>query len=265
MTIVIPANTGTWVRHAVPRGVCFAVSVPPGTSSKLFLELPQDGDNCIEVTVGEGATLELLTVQENAAGTVRAGGRVAAGGVLRWRPITIGGSVRHEIRSTCTGENARSEASWIVVAREGDYPQVIIRNAFDARNGAGEVAMRAVALAKGQALLDGRIEIGLGGGGTQTYLTQEALMLDSSAKIDAIPGLEIKTNDVKASHSATVSRVNPDDLFYAGSRGIPPDAARKMLVEGFLGKLLESIDDADIRDVLLARIIAATSSTDPLE
>lgn len=257
MAIVIPANGTTWERHDVPRGTCFPASVPPGRTSKLFLVLPQGGDNCIEASVGEGATLEIVTVQEGAAGTVKAGGRVASGGVLQWRPVTIGGTVEHTIRSTCTGDGAKSEASWIVVARGGDHPKAIIRNAFDARNGSGEVAMRAVALAKGQALLDGRIEIGTDGGGTQTYLTQEALMLDSSAKIDAVPGLEIKTNDVKASHSATVSRVNPDDLFYAGSRGIAPDAARRLLVEGFLGKLLDGIDDETIRADLLARVIAA--------
>lgn len=260
MAIVIPANGTTWERHDVPRGVCFAASVPPGRTSKLFLELPKGGDNCIEASVGEGATLEIVTLQEGAAGTVKANGRVASGGALHWRPITIGGTVRHDIRSTCTGEGARSAASWIVVAREGDHPQAVIRNAFDAKSGGGEMAMRAVALAKGQALLDGRIEIGLGGGGTQTYLTQEALMLDSSAKIDAIPGLEIKTNDVKASHSATVSRVNPEDVFYAGSRGIAPDAARRLLVEGFLGKLLESIDDQALVDELLARVIAAAEA-----
>ena len=264
MAIVIPANTGTWVRHEVLQGSCFSISVPPGTSSKLFLDLPDAGDNCIKVTVGEGASCDVVTLQEGGGGTVIATGRVGAGGRLHWRPITVGGSVRHEIHSTCTGDGARSEASWIVVARAGEHPKAVIRNAFSARNGGGEVAMRAVALAKGQALLDGRIEIGPEGGGTQTYLTQEALMLDSSAKIDAIPGLEIKTNDVKASHSATVSRVNPEDLFYAASRGIAPDAARRLLVEGFLGKLLEGIDDASIRDDVLVRIIdAATRSNRP--
>lgn len=259
MAIVIPATGSAWKVLEVPRGVCAQVSVPPGRHATLWAELPTDGDTCLSVNVGEGASCEILTIQEGASGTVKAEGRIAAGGTLRWRPVTIGGTVRHDIRSSCTGDGARSEASWIVVARAGEHPQAVIRNAFEARNGAGEVAMRAVALAKGQALLDGRIEIGLGGGGTQTYLTQEALMLDSSAKIDAIPGLEIKTNDVKASHSATVSRVNPDDLFYAGSRGIDPEAARRMLVEGFLGKLLEAVDDASIRDALLERIIAAVS------
>lgn len=260
MAIVIPATGDAWVRHEPRDGSCLSVSVPGGTRSKLWMDLPADGDVRIEVTVGEDASCELLTVQENAAGTVRAEARIGAHGGLHWRPVTIGGTVSHEIRSVCTGPGARSAASWIVVARAGEHPKAIIRNVFDARDGGGEVAMRAVALANGQALLDGRIEIGLGGGGTQTYLTQEALMLDSSAKIDAIPGLEIKTNDVKASHSATVSRVNPEDVFYAGSRGIAPNDARRLLIEGFLGKLLESIGDDDLRDAVLGRVIAAASA-----
>lgn len=233
------------------------VDVRFGEEGRFYVVLPSQGTIVIEVNVAEKASCDLVTLQEGGVGTVHATGRVEADGALRWRPVTIGGSVRHEIRSACVGDRAMSEARWIVVARGGEHPKAIIRNVFESRHGSGEVAMRAVALAKGQALLDGRIEIALGGGGTQTYLTQEALMLDASAKIDAIPGLEIKTNDVKASHSATVSRVNPEDIFYAGSRGITPDAARRLLVEGFLGKLLEGIGDDAIRQELLSRVIAA--------
>lgn len=260
MAIMIPADTGdTWVRHEIPRGVCFAVSIPPGISSKLFLVLPDAGDSCIEVTVGDGATCEILTVQERAMGTVRAEARIGNNGALHWRPLTIGGTVEHRIRSVCTGEHARSEASWILLAREGEHPKAIMRNMFEAREGRGDVAMRAVAFAQGHILLDGRIEIDVGGGGTQTYLTQEALMLDASARIDAIPGLEIKTNDVKASHSATVSRVHPDDVFYAGSRGMKPDEAQRMLVEGFLGSVLDGMDDDALRMDLMARVTAGLS------
>lgn len=218
----------------------------------------------MEVTVGAGASLELLTVQEGATGDVVAEARIAEGGALHWRPITIGGSVRHEIRSTCIGDGARSFASWIVVAGAGGHPSAVIRNTFQAPHGGGEVSMRAVALAKARILLDGRIEIGEGGSGTQTYLTQEALMLDASAKIDAIPGLEIKTNDVKASHSATVSRLNAEDVFYAGSRGITPNVARRMLVEGFFGKLLEGINDETVSGPILVRVIAAVSEPDAM-
>ena len=76
-------------------------------------------------------------------------------------------------------------------------------------------------------------------------------MLDRTAKVDAIPGLEIKTNDVKASHSATVSRVTEEDLFYFGSRGIAEREARRMFVEGFLGELVAKIGDSASRKAIL--------------
>jgi Fe-S cluster assembly scaffold protein SufB len=66
-------------------------------------------------------------------------------------------------------------------------------------------------------------------------------MLDASAKVDAIPALEIKTNDVKASHSASITKISPETLFYLQSRGIEEAAARSMFVEGFLGELLRNL------------------------
>jgi len=60
-------------------------------------------------------------------------------------------------------------------------------------------------------------------------------MLDPTAKVDAVPALEIKANDVKASHSASVRRVTPLDLFSFAARGIEGKMARTMYVEGFLG------------------------------
>jgi Fe-S cluster assembly scaffold protein SufB len=97
-----------------------------------------------------------------------------------------------------------------------------------------------VAEGKAYVRCDGLLEIGPGGGGTDAYLTEDVLMLDPTAKIDAVPGLEIKTNDVKASHSATVSRVTPEDLFYFAARGISQAEARRMYVEGFLNSVLNT-------------------------
>ena len=99
------------------------------------------------------------------------------------------------------------------------------------------------------------IEITEKGRGTNTYLTEDVLMLDSTAHVDAVPALEIRTNDVKASHSATVSRVTAENLFYLQSRGIPETKARQMFVEGFLGALTERIADSGIREKVAEAIL----------
>ena len=103
--------------------------------------------------------------------------------------------------------------------------------------------MKGIAQDKAHAAAHGIIMIGPQGNGTDTYLTQSVLMLDATAKVDAVPALEIKTNDVKASHSASVARVSPEDLFYFASRGIPAKEARQMFVEGFLGEVVQRFPD----------------------
>ncbi len=143
---------------------------------------------------------------------------------------------------------------WTFYAKGNEKQMLTVRNIFDGRDGSGEILMRGVAEEKGHCVAKGMIEIGLKGGGTNTYLTQEVLMLDPSAKVDAVPGLEIKTNDVKASHSATVTRLTPEDLFYFASRGISKKEARAMYVTGFLGAITERITDEKARGEI-ARLI----------
>ena len=118
---------------------------------------------------------------------------------------------------------------------------ISVKNVFLGKRGGGEVTIKGIAQEKGNVRAYGLIDIGPQGGGTNTYLTEDVLMLDPTAKVDAIPALEIKTNDVKASHSATVSRVTEEDLFYFAARGIAEKQARRMYVDGFLSDLLIKI------------------------
>mgnify|MGYP001564459784 CR=1 FL=1 len=57
------------------------------------------------------------------------------------------------------------------------------------------------------------------------------LLLSDKARAEAIPELEILTDDVKCSHAASVSSIPADHLFYLQSRGIPERQAKEMIVE----------------------------------
>jgi len=80
----------------------------------------------------------------------------------------------------------------------------------------------------------GRIIIDEDCGDSQSFLTERILLLSETAKAEAIPDLEIKTDDVKCSHAASVSYIPEEHLFYLQSRGIPRKKAEEMVVEGFL-------------------------------
>lgn len=163
---------------------------------------------------------------------------------IMWRNATLGAlHIDHDLQSTLTGSDAVSAIDWMFYAKGDEKYHLRARNIFSGRRGGGEITMKGVAEEKGHVQCDGMIEISHGGHQTDTYLTQDVLMLDATAKVDAIPRLEIKTNDVKASHSAAVSRVTDEDLFYFAARGIIEKEAKRMFVEGFLGDLVSHISD----------------------
>lgn len=196
----------------------------------------------------------IITASASEALNITQHHELGRGARLNLHIITLHANIEHTLISHVAGENTESSIDWMFYAKGSEKQMLNVRNIFDGREGRGEILMRGIAEDHAHSTCKGMIEIGLHGGGTNTYLTQEVLMLDSTSKVDAIPALEIKTNDVKASHSATVARVTEEDLFYFGARGIDPHEARRMFVLGFLGDITERIPDDNVREEVILAI-----------
>jgi Fe-S cluster assembly protein SufD len=82
---------------------------------------------------------------------------------------------------------------------------------------------------------------------TDGYQSSRNLILDTRAHADAIPGLEIKTDDVRCSHGATISQIDADQIFYLRSRGLDEATAREMIVNGFFQDIVDKVRDEDLR------------------
>lgn len=198
-----------------------------------------ENENCfMEILVKKGALLTLILetkVDDGKSANITQNAIVEEGATLSIKNVTSGtGRVNHKLNSKVEGANAKSEIIWIFHATKNAKFELDVQNIFNAPNGKGDVVMKGVAEDEASIKANGVIKIGRKGAKTETELTENILMLDSTAKVDAVPALEIKTNDVKASHSATVTKVNEEDLFYMASRGIPKEEAKSMYLEGFL-------------------------------
>ena len=77
-----------------------------------------------------------------------------------------------------------------------------------------------------------------------------ALMLSADSRIYAKPHLEIFTDDLKASHGATVGELDIEALNYLQSRGIGRQKAKEMLIKAFVDDILESIENHELRGVV---------------
>src|SRR5690606_37770707 len=78
----------------------------------------------------------------------------------------------------------------------------------------------------------------------------------AQAEIDTQPVLEIHADEVKAAHGATVGQLDEHALFYLRSRGIPFDAARRILVAAFCDAAFARLDPPVLRE-RIARHVAS--------
>lgn len=218
-------------------------------------------DYVVKAELDPGASLELLSLHHG-AGTIRVRQEsiLHESATMRWQNVSAGaGNIEQDVFSRVLGKGGTSEVNWMFATKGKERSSLSVRNVFEGRDGGGEVRIRGVARDAAHVTARGMVEIGSGGGGTNTYLTEEVLMLDPTAKVDAVPALEIKTNDVKASHSATVARVTPEELFYFASRGIPAETAKGMYVRGFLEDFASDIASPALQSLALAHLTTFAS------
>jgi len=79
----------------------------------------------------------------------------------------------------------------------------------------------------------------------------QALMLSPDAEFDSKPELEIYADDVICGHGSTSAEIDPDQIFYCKSRGIPEPEARALLIEAFVGEAMDKVEDEAVRDALM--------------
>ncbi len=103
---------------------------------------------------------------------------------------------------------------------------------------------------KSSCSIEGAWSIEKKAGGANTYFSHHTLLLSQNSWAKTAPFLEIKTDNVKAGHAASVGKIDEDALFYLCSRGLSEPQARALLVQGFIETELTAIEDEKIKDTV---------------
>ncbi|MDZ7790696.1 MAG: Fe-S cluster assembly protein SufD [Xanthomonadales bacterium] len=115
-------------------------------------------------------------------------------------------------------------------------------------------AFRMLADGTGVGVFNGRIHIHADSDDSHSDLNTASLLLGERARINAKPELEIYSEDVTASHGATIGQLDEDALFYLRSRGLTAEEANSLLKYGFAAAPLEGQADEPVRAWLLAEL-----------
>jgi len=198
-----------------------------------------------DISLDENATLAHYRLQDEGAdsfhlATIRA--NIAAGAAYQAFTAAIGAKLsRAEIHVTLTGPNASAHlnAAQLLGGHQlGDVSTVV---SHLAPHCASRQTVKSVLTDHARGVFQGRIEVDRLAQKTDGYQMNQALLLSPFAEMDIKPELQIFADDVKCSHGATIGALDPEQIFYLRSRGIPEDAARALLIRAFLTEALAPV------------------------
>lgn len=211
----------------------------PGSSGRQ--DTQQGYFELVETRVSPNAHLEMVTLQAMGTDTVNVSNRKAfieRDAKMSWY-IGMFGSLlsRYKTDSIMKGSGASAEDVEIIFGVGNQSFDVMSNLIHNAQHSRGRVLVKSVLKDTSKSLFKGMIKISKEGKGTESYLAGHAILLDRGAKSDSIPGLEIETNEVKATHSASVAQIDENQIYYLSTRGLSREGAKREIVSGFLEPL----------------------------
>ena len=139
------------------------------------------------------------------------------------------------------GEQSFGEDYGVIFGSDSERYSITSNITNLGKNSKGKVVSKGVYRDGSKGLFKGMATIGKDAKNSISYLAGHSILLGKNSSSDAIPGLKIDTNDVKATHSASIAQIDEAQLFYLMSRGLSLDDANKLVVEGFLSPVLSQI------------------------
>lgn len=210
------------------------IYAPQAPKQQAYLEL-------LDVSISPNSQFDLITLQAMDETAVNFSSRVARierDGRMNWYLGLFGSHLsRYKVDNFLNGQGATAQDTEVVFGNKNQSYDLASNLIHNAPSTVGRVLEKSVLKDTAKSLFKGMIRIEKDAHHAESYLSGHSILLDKGAKSDSIPGLEIFTNDVKATHSASVAQMDEEQIFYLATRCLSKSDAQKIIVEGFLEPL----------------------------
>jgi Fe-S cluster assembly protein SufD len=205
----------------------------------------------VEIRVGPRANLRFVELQswgEHIWNFTHERARVERDGTLEW----IFGSIGSHLTKNFTdldlvGPGATGKMSGFYFTDHDQHLDHDTQQNHLAPNTTSDLLFKGALLGESRSVWQGMIYVAPKAIKTDGYQANRNLVLGSQARADSIPGLEILADDVRCTHGATVGKIDPEQIFYLRSRGIPDSDAKRLIVEGFFDPIMQRIPFEGVR------------------
>ncbi|MBI3159302.1 MAG: Fe-S cluster assembly protein SufD [Chloroflexi bacterium] len=213
----------------------------------------------VEVHVGEAANLRFVELQswgENVWNFTHERARVDRAGELDWIFGAVGSHLTKNFSEIdLVGEGATGRMSGFYFTDGVQHFDHDTQQNHNAPHTTSDLLFKGALEDQSRSVWQGMIYVAPGAQKTDGYQANRNLVLSREARADSIPGLEILADDVRCTHGATVGKVDPEEVFYLRSRGIPEGEAERLIVEGFFDPIMQRIPFDKVRQRLEQGIV----------
>jgi Fe-S cluster assembly protein SufD len=216
----------------------------------------------VEVVVGDGAQLTVVSIDDWADDALHIGHRHAqVGRDARFKHVEVsfgGDLVRHDTTAEYAGPGGEVEMLGLYFADAGQHIEHRLFVDHNAPKTKSHVTYKgALQGERAHTVWIGNVLIRKVAEGIETFEENRNLVLTDGCQADSVPNLEIETGEIKgAGHASATARFDDEQLFYLRSRGISEKEAQRLVVHGFFNDLIRRIDVPQLEEQLASTVEA---------
>jgi Fe-S cluster assembly protein SufD len=206
----------------------------------------------VELDVGQAARLGYVNLQQHDHRTTQIAAhtaRVDRDAALVAASVALGGGyARTRTDARLVGRGAHGD---LLSAYFGSGDQILDFRTYQdhaAPDTTSNLLYKGAVGDSARSVYTGLIRVRPNARGANAFQTNRNLKLSEDAWAESVPNLEIENNDVRCSHASAVGPVDPDQVFYLESRGVPTPVAERLIVAGFFDEVIDGLPVRAVED-----------------
>lgn len=199
----------------------------------------------VEIFVEKGARCRYTTIQNwsnDVYNLVTKRALVEESGIMEWIDGNIGSKVTMKYPACILkGDYSKGSCITIAVATKGQVQDTGAKMIHLGKHTKSNILSKSIARGGGNASYRGIVKITKDATNSYANVKCDTILLDDKSKSDTFPTNACHNGSSTIEHEATVSKIDPNMLFYLMSRGINEEKATELLIIGFLEAFREEL------------------------
>ena len=207
----------------------------------------------VEIVVEKGADVRYSTVQNWYPGDAQGRGGIlnlvtkrglcrGEGSHLSWTQVETGSAVTWKYPSTVLkGDYSTSEFYSVAVTNNFQQADTGTKMIHIGRGTRSRIVSKGISAGSSQNSYRGLVQMGPGADGARNYSQCDSLLIGSRCGAHTFPVIRSLNPSAVVEHEATTSKISEDQLFYCNQRGLGPEEAVGLIVNGYAKEVLSRL------------------------